>query len=257
LVVILLNFFVIGAGNCTNVIAKDLFSKVSNVYIFDSSKEKVEELKKVYSNVIYSDFSDIDKLNIDYVIECASVDAVIRYSEKILDLNTNYVIISSGAFGDDLFRERFMEKLNVSNCNVFIPSGAVGGIDLIHSLGDSVEKIVLNTRKSPKSFGIDTFEEKIIFEGGCKEAIKRFPQNINVAITLALAVKDFEKVHVIITADPYVKSNSHNITIESKIGRYSLNLENYPSDNAKTSLLAPLSIIGLINKLNNNFKVGV
>ena len=95
-----------------------------------------------------------------------------------------------------------------------------------------------------------------MFKGGVSEAIKYFPQNINVAAILLLA-SSFKGVEVVIKADPKVKRNIHRIEINTEEAKISISVENVPSKvNPKTSTLAILSTQCLLKKIFSSFKIG-
>ncbi|BBE31164.1 L-aspartate dehydrogenase [Tepiditoga spiralis] len=252
-----MKLFFIGGGNSTEIILEKLGSLVSKAYIFDTNNERMLELSNKFNNIESSDINKLKNLDVNYVVECASVEAVKSYAFDVLNLKKDFIILSTGAFADDEFRNKIMEKLENSENNIYIPSGAVGAVDIINATGEMINKITLTTRKPPKSLGVETDTEQIIFEGTSKEAIKKFPKNINVAVTLSVASGDFDKVFVRIIADPKVNRNIHTVEIDSEAGNYKLILENYPSKNPKTSYLAPLSVAGLLKKLTKKLKVGV
>ena len=73
-----------------------------------------------------------------------------------------------------------------NNCKIYLPSGAVCGIDGV--LAASIEKldsVTLVTTKPPASLGKKVDKRTIIFEGSAREAVKQFPKNINVAACLS------------------------------------------------------------------------
>ncbi|WGS65910.1 aspartate dehydrogenase [Marinitoga aeolica] len=251
-----MKLFFLGGGNSAKIILEEMYDFIEKAYIYDKNKEQVDKLKYIFDNVEYKEINQIKDLEVDYVIEVASVEALKEYGLKILDMNKDLIVLSTGAFADKIFRYNFVKKLNSTNNKVYVVSGAIGGIDLINAIYDKIEKITLTTRKPPKSLGLEITEEKIIFEGNSIEAIERFPKNVNVAVTLSLAARNFEKVEVRIIADPKVERNIHTVEIISKAGNYKFEFENFPSKNPKTSYLAPLSIVGLLKNLNTNFRIG-
>lgn len=251
-----MNLFFLGAGNSARIILEEIDDVIEKAYVFDKNKEQVKKLKELFNKVEYAEIEDLKKLDVDYAIEVASVEALKEYGLKILDMNKNLIVLSTGAFADKIFRYNFVKKLNNSDNKVYVVSGAIGGIDLINAIYDKLDEITLTTRKPPKSLGLNLSNEEIIFEGTSIEAIERFPKNVNVAVTLSLAARNFEKVRVRIIADPGVERNIHTVEIKSKVGNYKFEFENYPSKNPKTSYLAPLSIVGLLKNLKTNFKIG-
>jgi aspartate dehydrogenase len=141
-------------------------------------------------------------------------------------------------------------------CNVYLPSGAILGIDGINaaSLSD-VRKIKLTTRKSPSSLGLKVKGRKKILSAKAKEAVKLFPRNINVAASVALS--SGKDIRVEIIAEPGIDKNIHELFIETSLGNFLVKVENLPSaENPKSSLLAAKSVVALLKKLEEPIKVG-
>lgn len=244
----------IGGGNIANIVIEELKDHITECWYFDISPTSLSERRDVKCHFL-ENFEIPNEA--DIVVECASVEAVKKYGIEVLKSGKDFYIISSGAFADEEFFEKFIEKLKNSNSNVFIPSGAIGGIDIIYAIRKYIDSVTLTTRKPPKAFGLDNVQsEQIIFFGNVREAIKKFPQNTNVSVTLSLAVGSFEKVNVKILADPSVTENIHEITIHSKVGDYTIIHKNKPSPNPKTSYLAPLSLVASIRKKFEKMKIG-
>ena len=91
--------------------------------------------------------------------------------------------------------------------------------------------------------------------GHLKDAVNWFPQNINVAASLFLASK-FGYINVKIIADPNTKFNTHEITAKGAFGEVHSTTKNIPSKNPRTSYLAVLSAIEILNNLKANVRVG-
>lgn len=203
---------------------------------------------------------------VDLVIESASVQAAHLILEKAVRYRRNVVILSVGALLDKAVTLRRAIQQNIT---VYVPSGAVCGVDALGALSmGSIEKITLTTSKPPRGLmGAEYFKrqkidlvrlrrEHCVFKGNVAEAIKHFPKNINVAATLLLA-SSFGDVQVYIKANPHLKRNTHRIQIEAKEARVSITVENVPSlRNPKTSALAILSTQHLLKKIFSPFKIG-
>lgn len=242
-----LKILFIGGGNIAKIVKSELNDYIKECWYYDKVKTDLD--------CNYLSNFEIPK-NVDIVIECASVEAVKEFGIKVLDSEKDFYIISSGAFADEEFFNTFINKLSLSNSNVYLPSGAIGGLDIVRSVRRYITQVRLTTKKPPKAFGIDNLlEEKIIFSGNAKDAIKAFPQNTNVAVTLAIAVGDFDKVEVKVIADPLVEQNIHEINVYSTVGEYTIIHKNKHSPNPKTSYLAPLSLAAEIKKRIENFIV--
>lgn len=202
----------------------------------------------------------------DMVIESASIQAAQAVLQRTLGLKKTVVILSVGAFAQS---PEFVKEVDSGRATVYIPSGAISGIDGIASLSyGSIKRVKLITSKSPSSLsgvpylerkGIDVFKiknEKTVFEGTIKEAITHFPKNINVAATLFLASR-FKGIRVAIRVVPRLKRNIHRILVDSSQGKLSLTIENVPSEvNPKTSFMTVLSAKCLLKKLVSPLRVG-
>lgn len=146
-----------------------------------------------------------------------------------------------------------------------MPSGAIGALDVIRAarVGD-VASITLTTTKPPVALadapwvveqGIDLTsidQRRVIFSGGPVEAVRGFPQNVNVAALLALAADDPDRLRVTVVADPAAPGNVHEVEAIGSFGSMRLRLENRPSEtNPKTSALAAQSVIALLRQLGS------
>jgi aspartate dehydrogenase len=255
----------IGEG-VASFIDRELKDKVTLYAVSDQDTEKAEILVEKLSADV--EILDIDRLikKVDLVIEAASVGAATDILEKAVELKKDVIILSVGAFMKDF---SLIEKARKRGINIYVPSGAICGVDGLGALSlGEIRRITLTTSKPPKGLlGADYLkkhkinltnlkEEKIIFSGGVKEAIKYFPQNINVAATLFL-VSGAKEVQVCIKADPKVERNIHRIEIDTEEAKISISIENVPSKiNPKTSALAILSTQYLLKKLFSSFKIG-
>ncbi|WP_448374287.1 aspartate dehydrogenase [Fervidobacterium sp.] len=238
----------IGGGNIAKIVYKELEEHIEECWYYDIA-EKDLPCKRLESFKIPQ--------KADVVVECASVEAVREYGIDVIRSGKDFYIISSGAFSDAEFFNKFMVELNNSTSTVYVPSGAVGGIDIIYAIKNFIEKVELITRKPPKAFGLEHLPlEQTIFTGNAIEAISKFPQNTNVSVTLSLAVGDFNKVNVRIVADPNVDQNIHEINIYSSVGEYKIIHKNKPSPNPKTSYLAPLSLAAALKKRIEKLRIG-
>ena len=153
---------------------------------------------------------------------------------------------------------------------VYLPSGAVCGIDGLKSCrAGSIYSVTLTTRKPPRGLeGAPYLKEKnirlsdikgetVIFDGTAREAIKGFPQNVNVCAALSLAGIGADKTRVRIMTSPEYTKNIHEVRIEGDSGNISTRTENVPSKaNPKTSQLAVFSAIATLEGIAKSVRVG-
>jgi aspartate dehydrogenase len=100
-------------------------------------------------------------------------------------------------------------------------------------------------------------EDTLLFCGSAEEAVRHFPQNINVAAVLSLAGLGEKNTQVKIIASPGVNKNIHEVAIVSDAAVISTRTENvlHP-DNPKTSFLAVLSAIATLKQILQPVQIG-
>jgi aspartate dehydrogenase len=204
----------------------------------------------------------------ELVVECASAASSRQIARAALSAGRDIMIMSVGGVVGHC--EELSRLAKAAKARVYIPSGAIAGIDALKAAGiGKVRRVTLTTRKNPVSFrgvkyvetkGIDLTGlkgDKTLFCGPAKEAVKYFPQNINVAAVLSLAGIGAQKTEVRIIASPQAKRNTHEISIESAAGDIFTRVENvlHP-DNPKTSFLAVLSAIATLRQILEPVRIG-
>jgi len=191
----------------------------------------------------------------DLVVEAASQQAVPSVLECLQ--HCDLMAMSVGAFADEKLLERMAGAATKYGRKIYLPSGAIGGLDAVSAVAAGARSVVLETRKPPASLGRSDTARTVIFDGSAREACKLYPKNVNVAATLSLAGIGFEKTRVRIVSDPAEKNNTHKITVESGAGRMEFVFENLPSkENPKTSALAALSALRRIRKIKETVQIG-
>lgn len=205
--------------------------------------------------------------NSSLVVESASAAISADVLKKCIDAGRDCMIMSVGGL---LGREELLEQAEEKNVKVYIPSGAICGIDGLKSASiGKIDSVTLTTRKPPKGLvgapylkekNIDVMsikKEKTIFEGSAAEAVKGFPQNVNVSAVLSLAGMGAKKTRVKIVTSPLYVSNTHEIEIIGEFGRIMTQCENLPSKaNPKTSALAIFSAIATLETIASSVRIG-
>jgi aspartate dehydrogenase len=96
-----------------------------------------------------------------------------------------------------------------------------------------------------------------VFEGSARDGAKGFPANVNVAAALSLAGIGPDRTRLEIWADPHVERNLHSIEVDGESARFSMSIENVPSDeNPRTGKITGLSVIALLRRLTAPLVVG-
>jgi len=263
---------VIGCGfiGTTLINAMEDMDEIEAVYITDKSKKMASGFRSS-QKVSYQE--DIRKIldDVRLVIEAASQDAVRQYAPLVLENGKDILIMSVGAFVDDELREKCKTLAEKNGCRIYIPTGAICGVDGLSSASArKLNYVTLISTKPVKALkgnqylkdkGVD-FEAlknaEIVFEGSAKDAVRYFPRTSNVAATLSLAGLGFEATRVKIIADPNTETNTHEINVKGEFGEIKATINNVPSpQNPKTSVLAALSAISGLKKITGFVWVGL
>jgi aspartate dehydrogenase len=256
---------VIGGGNVARFLLKSINldrqlpgCRVESAYL--RSPAKADEWKQLYGTSTFCDLDAFLDSDIDVVVEAATVQAVRDCAEKVVQKGMDLVIISVGALVDPALYQRLNDLCAQKGSRILLPSGAIGGLDVIRSAMAlrQLDTVTLTTRKPPQALlGKTVEQEEVVFEGTAEEAIRRFPQNINVSIVLSLAGLGCERTRVKIVADPKATKNIHCIEAVGSFGRMDVKLENDPMpDNPKTSYLAALSVLAALKKRSERISIG-
>jgi aspartate dehydrogenase len=245
----------LGCGNIGHLIASHA-EGFAIAALYDQMPDRARELAASSGGIAYDSFGAFAAAEIDLVVEAASVGAVRAHGEAVLGAGKDFVVMSVGALADAAFLAELREAAIASGRRVYVPSGAVMGLDnlKIGRIG-GIDRLVLRTTKSPASLRLDLTERTLVFRGRADECVQAFPKNINVSAALALAAG--REVEVELWADPAVDRNIHEICAEGPFGDAYLRIRNVPSpDNPATSYLAALSILVLLRDLGEPIVVG-
>ncbi len=240
--------------------------KAKLVALCDLDEQKPRRLCKEFSlSVSICGVTEVIRKS-DLIIEAASAEIAGEVAERCLKKGKDVLIMSGGGL---LGREDILELAEQKKSHLYIPSGALAGFDAAKAAGlGRIFSAVLITRKPPKGLEgapyvlenkidlTDIKKERIIFSGNVMEAEKAFPQNINVAAGLSLAL-DYREITVKIITSPQFKTNSHQLILKGEFGELAIKTDNFPSpDNPKTSYLAVLSAIATLRDILGYVRVG-
>jgi aspartate dehydrogenase len=253
--VVMLTIGLLGCGNIGHIIA-NYQGNWKIVALYDQIFDRARELAAISGGTPYQDFQEFISAPFDLVVEAASVRAVRLFGETVLLHDKNLVVMSVGALSDPVFRESLISMARDRKKKVYLPSGAITGLDNIR-VGQitPLSRLLLRTTKNPASLGIPATERMLVFKGTANECIKEFPRNVNVSVALSLAAG--RDVDVELYADPDVDRNLHEIFVEGAFGEIYIRVNNLPSpENPATSYLAALSILSLLTPIDSPLVVG-
>lgn len=202
----------------------------------------------------------------DLIVEAAGGAAVPELAKKTFAAGKDLMVISVGALLDD---PDIIAESRRTGCRLYVPSGAIAGLDGIKSASvGQITHVTHTTRKPPLGLegapylierGISLAglqEEKEVFSGSARAACRGFPANVNVTAAVSLAGIGPDQTRVRIFAVPGLTRNCHDIEVEGEFGRLHVHIENVPSENPKTGKLTALSIIRAVQDAVDTVRIG-
>ena len=252
----------LGCGNIGRILAEAIDNgevDCSLVAVFDRDIERARALADSLDRKpdVAESFEGLLQ-DTELIVEAASQDAVREYGVKILDSGKDILIMSVGALVDETPFNELTQLINKTGRRIYVPSGAIAGLDGIKAAKTKgIDSVELTTRKPPAELGTTTDKETVLYDGSARDGIKKFPKNVNVAATLSLAGIGFDKTKLRIIADPNVNRNIHEIRVKGAFGEFTIKLNNLPSpNNPKTSYLAAMSTIAALKEINSVLRLG-
>jgi len=262
---------IVGCGTIGSILAKacksDLKNRVKLSGLCDIDESRAAALKKKLR--LDAPIVSLEKLikRSDLVVEAASGKIASFVAKKAISAGKDVMAMSVGGL---LGNNKLFGIAEKKGCKIYLPSGAICGLDGVKSAASgNIRSASITTRKPPKGLmgapyikkkriNLNAIKsDKVIFQGSANEAIKAFPKNINVSAALSTAGIGAKKTQVKIIVSPGCKSNIHEIRLNGDFGTIYTRCENVPSkENPKTSALAALSAVATLKGITTGLKVG-
>jgi len=193
-----------------------------------------------------------------FAVEAAGHAALHQIGASLLTSGVDLVVTSVGAMADDALRAKIESGAQCGASAWTTIPGAIGGLDILAAAKLSgLTRVTYTGRKPPRAWkgtkaetllDLNTIAtEQTFFDGSAGVAARDYPQNANVAATLALAGAGFEATRVRLVADPAITRNVHEISVESACADFTFRVEGRAApDNPKTSLTVAYSLASAI-----------
>lgn len=262
---------VIGCGAIGSHLVKTILRRYRNqielVGICEIDRNKITFLQRSLKKKIKTYSIEALIKHCDLVIESAIAEIVPYIVKQAVRQKKDVMILSVAGL---LKNPRLLENVQNKKTDVYIPSGAIAGLDALKAARmGKIYSVKLTTKKPlaglegakyiiEKKIDLNKIkDEKILFQGSAKEAVTGFSKNINVAAILSLVGIGSRKTKVCIVASRLVKRNTHSIEIKGDFGKIVTCTENVPSAvNPKTSMLAILSAVATLDAILKDVKIG-
>lgn len=202
----------------------------------------------------------------DLLVECAPAFVLADICRPMLSARKRVMVMSAGEL---LLNNDLLELAAHKGGQIIVPTGALIGLDAVTAAAQgTIHSVRMITRKPPKALAGAPYlvenkldlegltEARRVFAGTAREAAAGFPANVNVVAALALAGIGPDRTMVDIWADPQATRNCHAIEVDSDSARFSMTIENIPSENPRTGRIAALSVLAALKKLHAPLCVG-
>jgi aspartate dehydrogenase len=184
----------------------------------------------------------------------------------MLEAGKSAMVLSAGGL---LQHPDLIELARAHGGQIIVPTGALLGLDAVSAAAEgTIHSVRMTTRKPPgglvgapylvaNGISVDGLNEpRLVFSGTAREAAAGFPANVNVAAALSLAGIGPDRTTIDIWADPTVERNCHSIEVDADSARFTLMIENIPSENPKTGRITALSVLAALRKMHAPLRVG-
>lgn len=202
----------------------------------------------------------------DLVIECAPAALLPEIVTPVLEAGKQVMVLSVAAL---LRHPELIDLARKQGGVIHVPTGALIGMDAMLAAAEGrIHSVRMITRKPPQglvgaphlvnnNISVQGLTAPLkVFEGNAIAAAQGFPANVNVAAALAMAGIGPERTMIEIWADPTIERNSHAISVDSDAARFTMSMENVPSENPKTSKIVGQSVIALLRKMRSGLRLG-
>jgi len=160
---------------------------------------------------------------------------------------------------DDGLYQHSARRATRGRAKLIFPSGAIGALDYLqaarHMPGMQLRLRIpqaarrLGGRVAAPGMELPLTQACVLFEGPAREAAWRYPQNLNVAASVALSGLGMDATQVRIVVDPSATGNTHRVSAQGAFGQMHLDIVNAPSpDNPKTSWVVGWSLLATVER---------
>lgn len=243
-------------GRSLAALIQDQMPHVSLIGVAKRSPPSERDRAAVHTTTKFVDTpEELAQLPADVVIECAGHQALAAFAPAVLREGRELLVASVGALADRALETSLREAAAHGGARLLLSTGAIGAVDLLSAARiGGLREVSYTGSKPPRAWigtpaealaqgAVTTNEPVDVFEGTAREAALRFPQNANVAATVALAGIGFEATRVLLVADPRLQVNQHAVQAEGTFGQFNLTVRgNTQSAQPKTSVLVAFSL---------------
>jgi aspartate dehydrogenase len=258
-----------GLGAVGLEVAKRLIAGIPGLSLVAVAARDVEKarraLPQVGDSIVVRKATELAN-DCDIVVECLPPALFREVATSAIDNGRIFMPLSVAQL---LENGDLIERAKLKGARILVPTGALIGLDAVRAAAEgTIHSVKLVTRKPPaglegapylREHGISVSNLKKamkVFDGSAREGARGFPTNVNVAAALSLAGIGPDRTQLEIWADPTVTRNTHTITVDADTARFTMTIENIPSENPRTGRSVAPSTVAALRALVSELKVG-
>jgi aspartate dehydrogenase len=188
-----------------------------------------------------------------FVLEAASAAAVSAYAESIVSSGASLILASSSALVDTAFRRRLEAACRSSGARIYVPAGALAGLDALGAAAaGGLEEVTLQVTE-PR-YGSES--RRVVFQGSALEGARLFPTRLNIAATAALTMDrdlEVELVEDVEAGDHHPRSIE--LRARGAFGEFSARMEPAPKRDQLSHIVA-LSLLATLRRIQQPIQIG-
>jgi aspartate dehydrogenase len=260
---------VAGLGAVGLEVAKRLIAgvpglKLTAVAVRDAEKAR-RALPQVGESILVRKMAELAN-DCDIVVECLPPTLFREVALSAIDKGRIFMPLSVAQL---LENGDLIERARQKGARILVPTGALIGLDAVRAAAEgTIHSVKMVTRKPPaglegapflreRGISVSGLKEPLkIFDGSAREGARGFPANVNVAAALSLAGIGPDRTQLEIWADPNVTRNTHTISVDADTARFTMTIENIPSENPRTGKSVAPSTVAALRALVSELKVG-
>jgi aspartate dehydrogenase len=239
---------ILGCGTIGATLARAVLqnAELELAFVFSRSDARLHD---VAAHLRVTSVDDVTSREADLVVEAAHSDLVKDVAAKLV-AKSDLMLFSVTALADDRFRDELKQAARKSGRRVFLPHGAIVGIDGLVDAGATLQSVTITTTKSPASLGLSPQDFKVVYDGPTRGACEQFPRNVNVHAMIALAGVGFDRTVSRIVADPKVNTNSHLIEVSGTGYKFKIEVSSEAGGKV-TGAYTPQSAVSALQRVCN------
>ncbi|MBU08422.1 MAG: DNA-binding protein [Gemmatimonadetes bacterium] len=230
-------------------------------FVHNRSAEKVADLPP---ELVLADLADFSSRDADLIVELAHPDVTRVHGEAFLQ-QTDYMPLSLTAFSDAELNDRLQSTARERGTRIFVPHGAVIGLDALEEGRDTWEEVSIRMEKPVRSLDLANDPDHdatqitgrtILFEGSAREICPRYPRNVNSHAAVALAGIGFDRTHCVLVADPDLEASIIELTARGGGVEVNIRRENpMQGVSGVMTLMSSLASIGRAKAVQSGLRV--